>query len=138
MPLRNQKVYIMIKVLLLDYLSFLKTFSHKNRYSEIWILLSMVALLIILMEKHQYRVVVSRSTSWLVTPHVVELNPNSNMGCQKIKVVQSLGDLTANKNVLFKKKIKKSACYYSRTKNLIFWIVTRASTRDYTVCIFDQ
>ena len=38
-----------------------------------------------------YHIVASRSTSWLVTPHITNWdNSISNMGCQKIKVVQSL------------------------------------------------
>ena len=40
---------------------------------------------------------------------------------------------TTNKKVLFLKKI--SVLLFETVKNLIFWIVTRVSTRDYTVYV---
>jgi hypothetical protein len=56
---------------------------------------------------------------------------NTSCVCQVAGISKSSNH---TKQSLFPKK--KSACYYSRlykTKDLIFWIVTHGSARDYTV-----
>ena len=91
-----------------------------------------------------YHIVASRSMSQWVTAHV-KFNStwgSKNKSCpNELKkrlldvcqvYLQNLSILT-NKKVLFLKKGHVSIQDFKKQKNLIFWIVTRASARDYMV-----